>query len=188
MRGIEQRAIGAVVDVELVAAALLDPDDQRGVFGAQRPARFAPQFGVVGDRQASKWRWMIAEIILERRRLHARIDARGSRRRHRSCRSPRRPRRWPRARAPAPGHRRYGVIAWLPTWKQMPSQSATWRVACSSGSRIGQVDAELGGEAELGIFRRHAQAHAAGANPSPGCLRHRWSPRRSSPAPRPCRG
>ena len=27
-----------------------------------------------------------------------------------------------------------GVIAWLPTWKQMPKASATWRVAWSSGA------------------------------------------------------
>ena len=27
-----------------------------------------------------------------------------------------------------------GLIAWLPTWKQMPSASAAWRAACSTGA------------------------------------------------------
>jgi len=44
MRRVVQRAIGAVVDVQLVAAALFDAHDQRIVFGAQRAARLAPQF------------------------------------------------------------------------------------------------------------------------------------------------
>src|SRR6185503_14850443 len=52
VRGVEQRPIGAVIDVQLRSAALLDPHDQAAVFGAQRPAWLAPQFGGVADRQS----------------------------------------------------------------------------------------------------------------------------------------
>ena len=51
VRGIEQRAIGAVVDVQLVAAALLDADQHARIFGAQRAARLAPELGRIADRQ-----------------------------------------------------------------------------------------------------------------------------------------
>src|SRR3546814_9623128 len=36
MRGVEQRTVGAVVDIQLVAAALFDAHDQRAIFGGQR--------------------------------------------------------------------------------------------------------------------------------------------------------
>src|SRR3546814_8307580 len=39
MRGVEQRPVSAVVDVELVAAALFDAHDQRAILGRQRTAR-----------------------------------------------------------------------------------------------------------------------------------------------------
>ena len=51
MGGIVERAIGAVIDVELVAPPPFDPYHQRIVFRAERPARLAPQLGVIGDRQ-----------------------------------------------------------------------------------------------------------------------------------------
>ena len=130
MRGVEQRAISAVVDVELVAAALLDADEHARIFGAERAAGLAPQFGRIADRQRFERLVDDREIGLDRRRLHARIgrgeaaadiddvdrdrslDDRLADARHRlgECR---------------------GVIAWLPTWKQMPSASAAWRAANS---------------------------------------------------------
>jgi hypothetical protein len=66
MRGVEQRAVGAVVDVQLVAAAAFDPDQQAGIFGAQRTAGFAPQLGRIGDRQAFEGLVDRTEIGLER--------------------------------------------------------------------------------------------------------------------------
>ena len=51
-----------------------------------------------------------------------------------------------------------GVIAWLPTWKQMPSASAAWRAAISSALDVARLGAELGGEAELRMIRADAQA------------------------------
>ena len=51
MRCIVERAIGAIIDVELFATALFDLHDHARIFRAQRTAGFAPQLGVVGDRQ-----------------------------------------------------------------------------------------------------------------------------------------
>lgn len=66
MRGVEQRAIGAVVDVEFVAAALFDPHDQRAVLGGQRATGLAPQFGRIADRQAFEAAVDRVEIGIER--------------------------------------------------------------------------------------------------------------------------
>ena len=55
-------------------------------------------------------------------------------------------------------HRPPGVIAWLPTWKQMPSASDAWRAANSKGLHLARLGAELGGEAELGMLRADPQA------------------------------
>ena len=74
MRRIEQRAIGTVVDEQLRPAAPLDLDDQRVVLGAQRTARLAPQLGRVGDRQRFVSAVDDPEVILERGRFHPRID------------------------------------------------------------------------------------------------------------------
>src|SRR3546814_17478489 len=52
MRGVEQRTVGAVVDIQLVAAALFDAHDQRAIFGGPPAAGFAPKLGRVGCRQA----------------------------------------------------------------------------------------------------------------------------------------
>src|SRR3546814_10975397 len=52
MRRIEEGAVSAVVDVELVAAALLDAYQHARIFRAQRPARLAPELGRIADRQA----------------------------------------------------------------------------------------------------------------------------------------
>ena len=49
MRRIEQRAIGAVVDVEFGPAPPLDADEQAGIFGRQRTAGLAPQFRRIAD-------------------------------------------------------------------------------------------------------------------------------------------
>ena len=76
MRGIEQRAIGAVIDVEFLAPALLDAHDQARIFRAQRAAGLAPQFGVVGDRKRVEVLVDQREIVFERRRFEAGIDAR----------------------------------------------------------------------------------------------------------------
>ena len=76
MRGIEQRAIGTVVDVEFVAAALLDADQHARIFGAQRAAGLAPQLRRIGDGQALEGVVDDLEIGLERRRLHAGIGGR----------------------------------------------------------------------------------------------------------------
>src|SRR5687768_10427318 len=51
VRGIEQRSVSAVVDVQLRAAALFDAHHQARIFGAQSTAGLAPQFGRVADRQ-----------------------------------------------------------------------------------------------------------------------------------------
>src|SRR4051794_3386957 len=51
MRGVEQCAVGAVVDIELVAATLFDAHDQARIFRAQRAAWLAPQLRRVADRQ-----------------------------------------------------------------------------------------------------------------------------------------
>src|SRR3546814_18617829 len=71
MRRVEQRAIGAVVDIKLFAAALFDPDDQRAVFGGQRAAGLAPQLGRIADRQAFAAAVDGVELGVERRRLTA---------------------------------------------------------------------------------------------------------------------
>src|SRR3546814_986541 len=76
MRRIEEGAVSAVVDVELVAAALLDAYQHARIFRAQRPARLAPELGRIADRQAFEGLVDHLEIGLERRRLHARIDGR----------------------------------------------------------------------------------------------------------------
>ena len=76
MGGIEQRAIGAVVDVEFLATAAFDAHDDRAIFRRQRAAGFAPQFRRVADRQAFETAMDRFEIIFERDRLHARIDRR----------------------------------------------------------------------------------------------------------------
>src|SRR3546814_14825542 len=76
MRRVEQRAIGAVVDIKLFAAALFDPDDQRAVFGGQRAAGLAPQLGRIADRQAFEAAVDGVEIGVERRRLHAWVGGR----------------------------------------------------------------------------------------------------------------
>ena len=73
MRRIEKRSIGAVVDVERVAPALLDADQQARIFGAERPARLAPELGRVGNGQILERIVDHREIGLERRRLHAGI-------------------------------------------------------------------------------------------------------------------
>src|SRR3546814_12535016 len=76
MRRIEEGAVSAVVDVELVAAALLDAYQHARIFRAQRPARLAPELGRIADRQAFEGLVDHLEIGLERRRVHARIDGR----------------------------------------------------------------------------------------------------------------
>src|SRR4051794_10502152 len=74
MRRIEQRAIGAVVDVELGAAALFDAHDEARIFGTERATGLTPQFRRIADRQGFEAGMNYREIILQRRRLHARID------------------------------------------------------------------------------------------------------------------
>ena len=74
MRGIEQGAIGTVVDVEFGAATALHPDDDGAIFRRQRAARFAPEFRRIADRQAFEATVDRVEIIFERNRLHTRID------------------------------------------------------------------------------------------------------------------
>src|SRR4029079_10189796 len=76
VRRIEQRAIGAVVDVQLAAAALFDADQHAGIFSAQCTARLAPQFGRIADRQLFERAVDDFEIGFEGGGLHAGIPAR----------------------------------------------------------------------------------------------------------------
>ncbi|MCY1170694.1 hypothetical protein D9M73_107810 [compost metagenome] len=73
MRRIEQRAIGAVVDVQLITTTLFDAHHDRAIFGAQGTAGLAPQLGRIADRQRFERTVDRLEIALERGRLHARI-------------------------------------------------------------------------------------------------------------------
>ena len=76
MRGIEQRAIGTVVDVQFLAPALFDAHDQAAVFRTQRTTGLAPQFGVVGDGERIEVLVDQREIVFKRGRFEPRIDAR----------------------------------------------------------------------------------------------------------------
>src|SRR3546814_2931362 len=63
-----------LIDVKFIAPPLFHFDEERAVFRAQRTARFTPEFRVIGDWQRIEMAVNDAEIILQRRRLHARID------------------------------------------------------------------------------------------------------------------
>ncbi len=170
MSGIEQRPVGTVVDVEFVAAAALHFHDHRGVFRAQCAARLAPQFGVVGDRQRFEVAMDDREIVFERRWLHARIDAREAAADidhvdhdaglgHRQ-----------RARAPGPGYRQTASSPGCRRGNRCPSQSATWRVACSSGAASARsmpnLEARLSSEYSEDTRRRTSRRRSCAGLPS----------------------
>src|SRR5690606_31189229 len=71
--GVEKRAIGTIVNVELLAAALFDAHDERAILGRQRATRLAPKLGRIADRQAFEATVNRVEISIERRGLHAGI-------------------------------------------------------------------------------------------------------------------
>ena len=183
VRGIEQRAIGAVVDVELVAAALFDAHEQAGIFGAQRAARLAPQLGRIADRQRFEGGVDDLEIGFERRRLHARIGRREAAADIDDVDRDRRLDDRVADAAPSLRHRPPGVIAWLPTWKQMPSASAAWRAANSSAFTSCGSAPNFDAEAELGMVRADPEADEQ-VEVGRGDAVRRRSRGRSSPAPR----
>ncbi len=159
MRGIEQRTVCPVVDVEFLAAALLYLDHEAGIFRAQRTAGLAPQFGVIGDRQRVEVLVDDLEVIFQRRRFHARIDGR---------------------KAPAhidhvDDHRSFGnrgtcAVERLHIGMRAHRLAADVEahaqpVGILTGflqqrGRFGQVAAELARKAQRRVFGRHAQAHA----------------------------
>ena len=157
MGRVEQSAISAVVDVERVAAALLDPDQQARIFGAKRPARLAPELGRIGDRQILERAVDELEIGFECGRLHPRIgggeaaadvddvdgdrrlDDRGAHPLHRL----------------GIGHGRHRLAADVEADAERVGRLAGRDQQRLHFSRFG---AELGGEAELGMFRGDADA------------------------------
>ena len=74
MGGIEQRAIGTVINVQFGAAAALYLDDDGIIFRAQGTARLTPEFGRIADRQIPIGAVDGIEILLQRRWLQPRID------------------------------------------------------------------------------------------------------------------
>src|SRR3546814_20999204 len=54
MRRIEQRSIGAVVDVEHVVAPLFHAHQHAGIFGAERASRLCPEFRRIADRKSTR--------------------------------------------------------------------------------------------------------------------------------------
>src|SRR3546814_19527655 len=71
MRRVEQRAIGAVVDVAFGAATAFDAHDDRAIFGGKGTARLAPQFSRLADRQAFETSVDRVELIFGPDRPHA---------------------------------------------------------------------------------------------------------------------
>src|SRR3569623_149075 len=74
--GIEQSTVGALVDIQLIAAALLDAHQKARIFGAQGTARLAPKLGRIADRKRFERLVDDREIGFERWRLHARVPGR----------------------------------------------------------------------------------------------------------------
>ncbi len=74
--GIEQRAIGPVVQVKGVTLAQVDPAQDGRTLGHDRAARLAPQLGRFRDRHLVETAVDGVGIFLKVRRHHARIDGR----------------------------------------------------------------------------------------------------------------
>ncbi len=155
---IEQRAIGAVIDVEFVAAAFFHLDDQRGILGAQRPSRLRPELGRIGNRQGFEIAVDLREIVFQRRRFEAGIGAGKAAAdiddvdRHRSFGN----RRAHALQRLDIGERRHRLAADMETDAQ--------RIAVLAGSLqqrrgIGKVDTELGRQRQLGMLGGNAQAN-----------------------------
>jgi hypothetical protein len=73
---VEQAAVRAVVEIERVALAQLDPGEDGDGFGDQRAARLAPQISVLQDHHVLEGGPDGADIILHRGRNEPGIDGR----------------------------------------------------------------------------------------------------------------
>ncbi|RIJ44429.1 GNAT family N-acetyltransferase, partial [Maribellus luteus] len=76
VRGVEQRAVRAVVQVKGVALAQLDLGQHRGALGDQRAAGLAPQLGGLVNHHLGEAAMDGVGVVAQVRRDHARIDRR----------------------------------------------------------------------------------------------------------------
>ncbi len=159
MRGIEQGAIGAIVDEQLVAAPLLHPHQHAGIVRAQRPARLAPQLRRVRHRQRLEAAVDHREIGFQRRRLHARIARRKAAAHidHIDGDTGFHNRRAGKGQRIGIGLRCHRLRADMEA-----DAERIRRLPCSheQGRGIGHANPELGCQAQLGMRGRHAQTHA----------------------------
>jgi len=152
-------AISAIVDVKLVTATLLYLDDQRIVFSGQRSARLAPQFRRIRNRERFRRAVDHVEIVLKRRRFHTRIDRREATTDIDDVNRDRRihNRRTDALQSLHIGKRGHRLAANM----EANAQPVSNLTRClQQGRCIGQIDAELGREAQLRILGRYAQTHA----------------------------
>src|SRR5438270_10409230 len=76
MGSVEQRTIGAVVDVQFLATTLFHADEDARIFGAQGAPRLAPKLRRIADRQRFEGLVDDREVGRQRRRLHPGIAGR----------------------------------------------------------------------------------------------------------------